>query len=102
MLTPYKRADVAFEWIRDLEEQGCFSKVYLAHDRHLAHDLVIKEIEKKENTNHDDYFNEARLLYKHAHPNIVQVQYAAQCESNIYIAMPFYHNGSLNQLIKKI
>lgn len=29
MLTPYKRADVAFEWIRDLEEQGCFSKVYL-------------------------------------------------------------------------
>lgn len=47
MLTPYKRADVAFEWIRDLEEQGCFSKVYLAHDRHLAHDLVIKEIEKK-------------------------------------------------------
>ncbi|EOK0560077.1 serine/threonine-protein kinase [Escherichia coli] len=101
MLTPYKRADVEFEWISDLEEQGCFSKVYLAHDRHLAHDLVIKEIEKKENTNHDDYFNEARLLYKHAHSNIVQVQYAAQCESNIYIAMPFYHNGSLNQLMKK-
>lgn len=41
MLTPYKRADVEFEWISDLEEQGCFSKVYLAHD------LVIKEIEKK-------------------------------------------------------
>lgn len=48
MLTPYKRADVEFEWISDLEEQGCFSKVYLAHDRHLAHDLVIKEIRKKE------------------------------------------------------
>lgn len=27
MLTPYKRADVEFEWISDLEEQGCFSKV---------------------------------------------------------------------------
>lgn len=100
MLTPYKKADVAFEWIRDLEEQGCFSRVYLAHDAHLDHDLVIKEIEKKENTNHDDYFNEARLLYKNAHPNIVQVQYAAQCERNIYIAMPFYHNGSLNRLMK--
>lgn len=47
MLTPYKKADVAFEWIRDLEEQGCFSRLYLAHDKHLDHDLVIKEIEKK-------------------------------------------------------
>lgn len=102
MLTPYKKADVAFEWIRDLEEQGCFSRVYLAHDKHLDHDLVIKEIEKKENTNHDDYFNEARLLYKNAHPNIVQVQYAAQCDNNIYIAMPFYHNGSLNQLMQRM
>ncbi|EBO4370704.1 serine/threonine protein kinase [Salmonella enterica] len=102
MLTPYKKADVEFKWIRDLEEQGCFSKVYLAHDNYLDHDLVIKEIEKKENTNHDDYFNEARLLYRNAHPNIVQVQYAAQCEHNIYIAMPFYPHGSLNQLMKKM
>lgn len=102
MLNPYKKADVSFEWIRDLDEQGCFSRVYLAHDEHLDYDLVIKEIEKKEDTNHDDYFSEARMLYKNAHPNIVQVQYAAQCDSNIYIAMPFYYNGSLNQLMQKM
>lgn len=101
MLNPYKKADISFEWIRDLDEQGCFSRVYLAHDQHLDSDLVVKEIEKKENTTPDEYFTEARLLYKHAHPNIVQVQYAAQCESNIYIAMPFYYNGSLNQLMQK-
>lgn len=101
MLNPYKKADVSFEWLRDLDEQGCFSRVYLAHDKHLDYDLVIKEIEKKEDTNPDDYFSEARMLYKNAHPNIVQVQYAAQCDRNIYIAMPFYCNGSLNQLMQK-
>ncbi|MEA4578190.1 serine/threonine-protein kinase [Klebsiella pneumoniae] len=100
MLNPYKKADVSFEWIRDLDEQGCFSRVYLAHDEHLDYDLVIKEIKKEENTNPDDYFSEARMLYKNAHPNIVQVQYAAQCDRNIYIAMPFYYNGSLNQLMQ--
>ncbi len=48
MITSYRKADISFKWIKDLEEQGCFSRVYLAHDENLDHDLVIKEIKKSE------------------------------------------------------
>ncbi len=99
MINPHKRVDVSFTKIRNLEEQGCFSTVYLAHDHNLDHDLIIKEIPKSAGTSRDEYFAEARLLYKHSHSNIVQVQYAAECDDNVYIAMPFYHNGSLQKKI---
>lgn len=97
MISPHKRADISFYKIRDLEEQGCFSTVYLAHDQNLDHELVIKEIEKHDGASKDEYFSEARMLYKHSHSNIVQVQYAAECPQNVYIAMPFYQNGSLQK-----
>ncbi|HEK0671520.1 serine/threonine-protein kinase [Proteus mirabilis] len=101
MITSYRKADISFKWIKDLEEQGCFSRVYLAHDENLDHDLVIKEIKKSESKDKDIYFSEARLLYKNAHPNIVQVQYAAEDDDNIYIAMPYYYNGTINQRLKR-
>lgn len=97
MISPHRRADVTFTWVRDLEEQGCFSKVYLANDENLSHEIVIKQIEKKPEQSREQYFSEARLLYKYAHPNIVQVQYAAEDDENIYIAMPFYKSGTINQ-----
>ncbi|VEJ54662.1 serine/threonine-protein kinase [Pragia fontium] len=97
MISPHRKADVTFTWIRDLDEQGQFSKVYLAHDENLSHEIVIKQIEKKPEQSRDQYFSEASLLYKYAHPNIVQVQYAAEDTDNIYIAMPFYRSGTINQ-----
>lgn len=100
MINPHKRADVSFTKIRDLDEQGCFSTVYLAHDQNLDHELIIKEIPKSAGASKDEYFTEARLLYKHSHSNIVQVQYAAECNDNVYIAMPFYQNGSLQKKIE--
>jgi len=99
MLNPYKKADVSFDWLKDLDEQGCFSRVYLAHDNHLDHDLIIKEIQKDPTSQPEEYFREARTVYKNAHPNIVQIQYAAQCQDNVYIAMPYYEKGSLNGLM---
>lgn len=101
MITPYQKADVSFKKIKKLDEQGCFSEVYLAHDENLDHDLVIKEIIKKPNQDKDTYFSEARLLYKNAHPNIVRVQYAAEDSKNIYIAMPYYKNGSINKKMEE-
>ncbi|MCG9949192.1 serine/threonine protein kinase [Providencia rettgeri] len=97
MITPYQKADISFREIKKLDEQGCFSKVYLAHDENLDHELVIKEIKKEPSQDKDLYFAEARLVYKNAHPNIVKIQYAAEDGEKIYIAMPFYRNGSLNQ-----
>ncbi|ASB03024.1 serine/threonine-protein kinase [Proteus mirabilis] len=101
MITPYQKADVSFRKIKKLDEQGCFSEVYLAHDENLDHELVIKEITKKPNQDKDTYFSEARLLYKNAHPNIVQVQYAAEDNEKIYIAMPYYINGTISQKMSR-
>ncbi|MXD18237.1 protein kinase, partial [Escherichia coli] len=47
----------------------------------------------------EEFFQEARLLYASAHSNIVQICYAARDDKNIYIAMPFYSNGSLSSLM---
>lgn len=101
MLSPHRKADVKFDKIKNLDEQGHFSTVYLAKDIHLDHEIVIKEIKKKEHENSDKYFSEARILYKHTHPNIVQVHYAAEDENNIYIAMPFYKKGTISSLLSE-
>ncbi len=95
MLDPrnLKEAKLRFEK-KELIGSGSFGKVYLAHDLQLDAELVIKEI-KKENLNKEKYFLEAQILYLGDHQYITPVHYACECEENIYIAMPYYKNGSL-------
>ncbi|WP_312973306.1 serine/threonine-protein kinase [Atlantibacter sp.] len=100
MITPYQKADVSFKFKEEIGLEGRNSKVYLAHDEHLDHEIVIKQVEQK-SIEPDEFFQEARLLYASAHSNIVQICYAAKDDNNIYIAMPFYSNGSLSSLMAK-
>ncbi|HCU14307.1 MAG: serine/threonine-protein kinase [Enterobacteriaceae bacterium] len=93
--TEYKNARLSFKEIKELDEQGMNSRVFLAHDKNLDCELVIKEI-KIESFDCDSYFSEARKLYQSSHPNIVQVQYAAQDDTNVYIGLPFYNKGSIH------
>lgn len=88
-----------FDEIKEIGQEGRNSKVYLAHDNQLDGEIVIKEIKKNPSTTPDEYFKEARLLYAHNHNNIVKVNYACEDDDNIYIAMPFYKNGSLKKRI---
>ncbi|HCI6640471.1 TPA: serine/threonine protein kinase [Klebsiella variicola subsp. variicola] len=92
----YKSATLSFSEIEELDEQGKNSRVFLAHDKNLDCELVIKEIKIKE-FDCDSYFNEARKLYQSSHPNVVQVQYAAKDEENVYIGLPFYKKGSIHR-----
>ncbi|WP_077638329.1 serine/threonine-protein kinase [Salinivibrio sp. ML198] len=94
---PYQKAQVSFQKIEEIGFEGQNSKVYRAHDEYLDAELVIKEVEKKDGFSADEYFSEARTLYKSSHPNVVQVGYACEDESKIYVASPFYRNGSLNK-----
>ncbi|CAM3879203.1 serine/threonine-protein kinase [Xenorhabdus thuongxuanensis] len=96
----YTNAHVSFRELRGLDEQGKNSRVFLAYDKNLDCNLVIKEI-KKDIFDYDRYFNEARKLYLSIHPNIVQIQYAAQDSSNVYIGLPFYKNGSIHNLMNE-
>lgn len=88
-----------FNEIEEIGQEGRNSKVFLAHDNQLDGVIVIKEIAKQQNISYDAYFKEARLLYAHNHNNIVKVNYACEDDDNIYIAMPYYKNGSLKKRI---
>ena len=90
-----------FDEIKEIGQEGRNSKVFLAHDNQLDGEIVIKEIAKRRNISYDEYFKEARLLYAHNHNNIVKVNYACEDDDNIYIAMPYYKNGSLKKQISK-
>lgn len=77
---------------------GPLSRVFLATDHQLDSDIVIKEVPKKNFTNEDEYFKEARILYSVKHPNIAEMQYASENENNVYLSMPYYHKGSLQDV----
>ncbi|MDZ7322073.1 serine/threonine protein kinase [Kosakonia sacchari] len=100
MINPCRRADVAFTYIREIGQEGRNSVVHLANDDHLEQEVVIKEV-KKSHINSDEYFREARLLYMSNHPNVVQINFAAQDVDNIYISMPYYANGSVSSKMER-
>lgn len=46
MLRPHRRAEVGFEFIREIGQHGQNSRTYVARDHQLAAEIVIKEIAK--------------------------------------------------------
>lgn len=93
------KATLDFERIREIGQQGKNSNVYLAHDKQLDAELVIKKIEKKRILNPAEFYAEAKRLYDSEHQHVVQIKYACEDTDHIYLAMPFYKNGSLKTLI---
>ncbi|WP_273047576.1 serine/threonine-protein kinase [Pseudoalteromonas sp.] len=93
----YQKAQVSFKKLKEIGQEGRNSKVYLAHDQNLDAEIVIKEIEIKDGFSSKDYFKEAQALYKSTHPNIVQICYACEDDKKVYVASPFYSNGSLKK-----
>lgn len=92
---------IKFTKSRDIgNAEGKNSNVFLAIDDQLGDELVIKQMEKAK-FNPVEYFSESKMLYASKHPNIVEIQYASQDKDNIYLAMPFYANGSLNSVAEK-
>ena len=96
---PYQKAQVSFKKIEEIGQEGQNSKVYRVHDEFLDAEMVIKEVDKAHGFSADDYFCEARTLYKSVHPNVVQVSYACEDADKIYVASPFYKNGSLKRIM---
>lgn len=81
----------------EIGQEGRNSRVYLAEEVNIGRTIIIKEIERQ-NLN-IDYFEEAIHLYQSKHPNIVELSYAGEssCKKYVYLAMPYYKNGSLNK-----
>lgn len=93
-------ANLNFETIQEIGRQGRNSEVYIAHDKQLNGNLVVKKIAKTRIPNAADYYKEAKILYSSSHHNIVKVNYGCSDADSIYIAMPYYQRGSLKTLIE--
>jgi len=96
---PYQSAQVSFKKLEEIGQEGQNSKVYRVHDEFLDTELVIKEVEKKGAFSAQDYFLEAQTLYKSNHPNVVPVCYACEDDDKVYVASPFYKNGSIKKIM---
>ena len=101
MLRPHSRAEVEFDLIKNIGQEGCNSTVHIAYDRQLDAEIVVKRVSKADLSSAAEFFEESRILYLGSHPNVVQIYYACQDDDNIYIAMPLYIRGSLNRLLEE-
>lgn len=94
-------AELNFETLQEIGQEGRNSQVFLAHDKQLDGQIVVKKIAKSKLPNANEYYKEAKILYASTHPYVVRVNYGCSDNDHIYIAMPYYGNGSLKQLIDK-
>ncbi len=83
--------------------EGMNSAVYLATDKQLGQEFLVKKISKKalREENINDFFEESKILYEVSHPHIAEIQYASYDKEFIYLVMPYYKNGSLSALMNK-
>ena len=91
--------ELNFETIKEIGQEGKNSQVFLAHDKQLDGEIVVKKILKSKIINPTDYYEEAKKLYASIHSNVVKVNYGCSDTDHVYIAMPFYKNGSLKSII---
>lgn len=92
---------IQFEKVSDIDnDEGKNSVVFLAKDLQLGSTLVIKKMDKSK-FDPEEYFSESKMIFDCKHPNVAEIQYASQDDDGIYLAMPYYKNGSLNALCAK-
>ncbi|MEY4189928.1 MAG: Serine/threonine-protein kinase PrkC, partial [Planctomycetota bacterium] len=84
--------------------EGTFGKVYLAKDQQLNRLVAIKISKTKfhDKTLVDSFLNEARMLARLDHPNIVPVHDVGNSESEgFFIVSKYLEGGSLSQAMNR-
>src|SRR4030095_5450000 len=99
MFKAYNRAELHFDLIDEIGQEGQNSRTFTARDHQLNADIVIKRVEKARMSDPAEFFVEAASLYASSHPNVVQVHYACEDADHIYLAMPLYAKGSVKRLM---
>lgn len=85
--------------IKKINSEGVNSALYIVKDEQMNCELILKQIDKKKLKEYDKYFEESKKINKLRHPNIITINYATYDDEYIYLTMPYYRRGSLNQLI---
>nr|DAH64225.1 MAG TPA: PKc [Caudoviricetes sp.] len=84
------------------ETQGKNSTVFIGKDLQMGKKFLIKKINIKNlRKSTSDIFEEAKILANSMHRNIMPLQYSSYDEEYIYMAIPYFKNGSLNEYINK-
>ena len=99
MLKPYQKAELMFDIVKEIGQDGKNSKTFVAHDHQLNAEIVTKQILKAKLNSPAEFFAESQALYTSAHPNVVQIHYACYDNDHIYVAMPHYKKGSVKALM---
>lgn len=99
MLKPFQKAELEFDIVTEIGQDGQNSKTYIAHDHQLNAKIVTKQILKAKLASTTAFFSESQALYASAHPNVVQIHYACFDNDHVYIAMPYYQKGSVKALM---
>jgi serine/threonine protein kinase len=99
MLKPYQKAELTFDIVREIGQDGQNSRTYVTHDHQLNAEIVTKQIQKSKLASAAEFFAESQALYASTHPNVVQIHYACFDADNVYVAMPYYRSGSVKSLM---
>lgn len=100
MFKAYNKAELQFDLVAEIGHAGKNSRTFTARDHQLNADIVIKQIEKAKLGNRSEFYAESSALYASAHPNVVEVMYACEDTDFVYLAMPYYSQGSLKALME--
>src|SRR5437764_4424656 len=82
---------------------GGFGEVYEANHQLLQQKRAIKLLLERhfhDLTQRERFLREARTLATLEHPNILSVLEVGEEGNALYLVMPFYHRGTLNDLLK--
>ncbi len=101
MLNTTRTAELSFHINSEIGQEGKNSQVFTATDLQLSFDIVVKKILKKSFSNVNEYFIESSLLQLSSHPNVVPIHYGCQDADHIFLAMPYFKNGSLKKRMQK-
>ncbi len=99
MLKPYQKAELTFDILKEIGQDGRNSRTYVTRDHQLNAEIVTKQIQKNSLSSTAEFFAESQALYASAHPHVVQIHYACYDDDHVYVAMPYYQNGSIKDLI---
>lgn len=95
MLNTTRTAELSFHITDEIGQEGKNSKVFIAKDLQLDAQIVVKKIEKKNISDINEYFAESSYLHLSSHSNVVPIHYACHDNEHVYLAMPYFKNGSL-------
>jgi serine/threonine protein kinase len=101
MLNTTRTAELSFHIQEEIGQEGKNSQVYTATDIQLKAQIVVKKMLKADFANIDEYFTESSLLHLSNHPNVVPIYYACQDEDHVFLAMPYFINGSLKKAMSE-